>query len=88
MFRAQQNIFDDTIGKYPRPSSTVRTDGEIAKATDEYLISENWELILVHSLLKPSPSAADLQNRRMSATKWAQRTQGTFLRPLHQYPPS
>jgi signal transducing adaptor molecule len=35
MFRAQSNIFDDVV----------------TKATDENLTSENWEYILVRSLL-------------------------------------
>lgn len=52
-------------------------DGEIAKATDEYLTSENWELILVNSLLRPSPPTAELQNCRMSAIRWPQRKPGT-----------
>lgn len=59
MFRAQQNVFDDTIGQYPLHLE-LYPDGDIAKATDEYLTSENWELILVDSLLKPSPSTAEL----------------------------
>lgn len=62
-------------------------DGETAKATDEYLTSENWELILVNSLLRPGPPSAKLQNCRMSAIKWPQRTRGTFLKLLHQHLP-
>ena len=62
-------------------------DRQIAKATDEYLTSENWELILVNSLLRPSPPTAELQNCRMSAIKWPQRTQGNFLKLIHQYLP-
>lgn len=48
MFRAQQNVFDDAVGKPIRPTGPALTDGLLctAKATDENLTSENWEYIL------------------------------------------
>lgn len=51
MFRAQQNAFDDVVGK--SLSSVLRSlelvlirTAAIAKATDENLTSENWEYIM------------------------------------------
>ena len=46
MFRAQQNAFDDAVGKlqhFRAPSTHLHL---AAKATDENLTSENWEYIL------------------------------------------
>ena len=58
MFRAQQNAFDDSIGTL----ATTHAAGSIAdyllaKATDENLTSENWELILV-STFKVEPATS------------------------------
>ena len=47
MFRAQQNAFDDAVGKYSGSPTSPETDLCAAKATDENLTSENWEWILV-----------------------------------------
>ena len=48
MFRAQQNAFDDAIGESAiLIKRQAATDRCAAKATDENLTSENWELILV-----------------------------------------
>lgn len=52
MFRAQQNAFDDAVGRQPFRSFLVKVQQLIyliAKATDENLTSENWEYILVLS---------------------------------------
>jgi signal transducing adaptor molecule len=46
MFRAQQNTFDDAVGKLHGSPTVNSTDTTIAKATDENLTSENWEFIL------------------------------------------
>ena len=52
MFRAAQNPFDEIVSKYPSLHSDMFGMNEhdgwwlIAKATDENLTSENWELIL------------------------------------------
>ena len=47
MFRAQQNAFDDAVGKFPITKLQAVIDRRTAKATDENLTSENWEYILV-----------------------------------------
>ena len=59
MFRAQQNAFDDVVGKFTCSRNFLRswrastsivqhllTSELIAKATDENLTSENWEFIM------------------------------------------
>lgn len=48
MFRAQQNVFDDVVGKLDgqRHHCLRLTFCSAAKATDENLTSENWEYIL------------------------------------------
>lgn len=51
MFRAQQNAFDDAVGKSScsgcSPPCTSKAHSiSAAKATDENLTSENWEFIL------------------------------------------
>ena len=47
MFRAQQNAFDDAVGKLPNFKASSTRSHPAAKATDENLTSENWEYILV-----------------------------------------
>ena len=47
MFRAQQNAFDDAVGKLPNFIASSTRSHLAAKATDENLTSENWEYILV-----------------------------------------
>ena len=47
MFRAQQNAFDDAVGKLPTFKASSTHSHLAAKATDENLTSENWEYILV-----------------------------------------
>ena len=48
MFRAQQNAFDDAVGMvYSLLVEMSPANCPAAKATDENLTSENWELILV-----------------------------------------
>lgn len=47
MFRAQQNAFDDVVGKLrQKPHLGLGLTSSAAKATDENLTSENWEYIL------------------------------------------
>ena len=75
MFRAQQNAFDDAIGTPAISQALISiADLLVAKATDENLTSENWELIMV-SLFKAQRSI--FANRtRMSATELQRRTRG------------
>ena len=49
MFRAQQNAFDEAVGKSFPCDNRARQllINSTAKATDENLTSENWEYILV-----------------------------------------
>lgn len=47
MFRAQQNAFDDAVGKLQTFKAHSTHSHLAAKATDENLTSENWEYILV-----------------------------------------
>lgn len=51
MFRAQQNAFDDAVGKLQNSIAPSTVSHLAAKATDENLTSENWEYILVSEAL-------------------------------------